>query len=184
MLILKFSHKKLNTFISYFKRMDFRDGELVTPIFRHLNVSLTTKKHNLHCPHAKRETGISKGRCRMWRHGLISWGHQEATKLTWQAHAHKDHQDHTRNCATCSALQRDDLSVWEGKKKTLAETRVCSQASLPCPLVVMSCSSREQRKKERQKDSGKQERRGTRSLMSYTSVQPLPAPLVRSGRLI
>lgn len=67
--------------------------------------------------------------------------------------------DDTSDCATCSALQRDNLPTWDGKIK-LAETRVCSQASLPCPSVVVSCSSRDRGEKGGQKDRGKPERGG------------------------
>lgn len=45
-------------------------------------------------------------------------------------------------------------------KKKLAETRVRSQASLPCPSVVVSCSSRDRAEKGGQKDRGKPERGG------------------------
>lgn len=181
MLILEPSHEKLNTFISYFKQMGFRDGGLVLPIFGHLSALLVTKKHNLHRPHAKGETGTSKELFRTWRHSFMSWGHHKATDLTGQTDAHKDWRTTRGDCATCSALQRDNLPTREGKKP-LTETRVCSQASLPCPLAVVSCSSRDWREKGGQKESGKPEteRRGTGSPTSYRSVRPFPALQVRS----
>lgn len=159
MLILEPSHEKLNTFISYFKQMGFRDGGLVLPIFGHLSALLVTKKHNLHRPHAKGETGTSKGLFRMWRHSFMSCSHHKATDLTGQTNAHKDWQTTRDDCATCSALQRDNLPTREGKK-TLTETRVCSQASLPCPLAVVSCSSRDWReRREDRKRAGSQRQR-------------------------
>lgn len=92
-VILRLYRKKLNTFISCFKQMDFRDDRLIPPSFEHLNESLAIKNHYLlHPPRAKRETG--------------TWGHHEATNLGGQTHAHKDWQ---MDCATGSALQRKDL---------------------------------------------------------------------------
>lgn len=94
------------------------------------------------------------------------WSHQPS----WTDTCPQGLADHTTNCATCSALQRDDLLTWESKKN-LTETRVCSQDTLPCPSVVVSYSSGDW---GRERETRESERRETGSLMSYRSIQPHP----------